>query len=406
MKNILTIILSLISITLFAQNFSYKADVEKVEKNGFNKILLSPEITSKLNSNFYDIRIYDTSKVEIPYLLYKEDIIKEQNLFVEYKIIEKKHNRRYGYTRIVIHNPKKNNINNIVLRIKNADVRKRLKLNASNDNRNWYVLKDNYYYNSINSYENTSEIRVLNFPLSDYEYYELLIGDYYDKPINVLQAGFYNLIEENGKYSQLNNISYNVVDTLKETIIAIPINGNYIDKITFDIDTPKYYHRSAQLYIYNSKIYKKKKKAVKENIAHFNLVSNSGNVINLDNLQADTIYIKIKNNDDVPLKIKNIELHQLSKFLTAELSSENSYVIKFSDKKAKIANYDLKYFTNIIPKNLDVIKTNNIEKCVKAKKESKEDNLNVNNYWLWIIIIFVALLLGYMSYSMIKDKNK
>lgn len=401
-QNILFIILSLVSVLINGQEYNYKADIESPAENGFYKILLSPEITSKLNPEFYDIRLYDTNNIEVPYILHKESRINEQELFVEYEIIETQHFRRRAYTRIVIHNPDKTEIDNIVLRIQNADVKKGLKLNASNNNRDWYVLKDNYHYNSIYNSQNTSEIRVLNFPLSDYEYYELLIDDYFDKPINITEAGYYNRVRENGKYTEIESITYTIKDTLKETTITIPVKS-YIDKISFEIDAPKYYYRQAEIYVKRKSISKKKEIVYNDYFKYFKLISNSGNIFGIDNYKADTIYINIKNNDNAMLSIKDIRIYQLNKYITTELNSENSYQLKYSDKEALRPNYDLKYFTDSIPHNLETIITKAPEKISKSDETAQAGNLNFRSYWLWISIVLIALLLSYMSFKMIKD---
>ncbi len=404
MKKAIISIFILSTFISYGQEFEYQADINKISKNGFCKILLSQEVTSKLKNDFTDVRIYNSENVEVPYILRAENSINEKELFFEYKIIEKKHFKRKGYTRIVIHNPTKNKIDNIVLRIKNADVRKQLKLNASYDNKNWYVLKDNYYYNSINSYNETSEIRVLNFPLSDYEYYELLIDDFYDKPINITQAGFYDLVKENGKYSEIKNTSFTISNIEKETIIKIPVNNNYIDKISFKISNPKYYHRSAEIYVKKTVNERKHKKVYESHIGSFNIISNSSNSFNIRNLHIDTLFVKIQNNDNQAVKIDDINLYQLNKYLITELSSENKYTLKFSDKQANKPVYDLEYFADKIPENLSVLEVSNI-KQIPTTKTNKSNNINFSNYWLWISVIGIAVLLGYMSYSMIKEKK-
>ena len=404
-QKILFVVLSAISLSVNGQSFNYKADIEHVNENGFYKILLSPEITSKLNSQFFDIRLFDTNNTEVPYILNREQSVNERELFVEYDIIEKKHLWYVGVTRIIIRNREKTEINNIVLRIKNADVRKKLKLNGSNDYKNWYVIKSDYDYNSISSNVNTSEIRVLNFPLSNYEYYELLIDDYSDRPIDIIQAGYYDLVTENGKYTELENIAFTVLDTLKETIITVPVHGNYIDKISFEIDAPNYYYRQAEMYVKRTRKLKKRESSYNESIANFKLISNSGNTFHFDNLNEDTICIRIKNNDDSSLKISNINLYQLNKYITAELDTQNMYCLKFSDKNTGKPNYDLKYFTDNIPDNLKVISTKLPEKISKTDELGGRGNFNIRNYWLWISIILIAVLLSYMSFTMIRENK-
>jgi hypothetical protein len=77
----------------------------------------------------------------------------------------------------------------------------------------------------------------------------------------------------------------------------------------------------------------------------------------------------------------------------------------FSDKKAKSPNYDLAYFADKIDKNLKVIEAGK-PTLISSKEQKKDGNFNLNDYWLWIIIIGVALLLAYMSYGMIKDRKE
>ncbi|MEQ7801133.1 hypothetical protein ABDJ41_15125 [Pedobacter sp. ASV1-7] len=54
-----------------AQDFRWQADLEKVKTNGFYKIVVTPQITSKTeNTNLSDIRIFEKDK-EIAYLIRK-----------------------------------------------------------------------------------------------------------------------------------------------------------------------------------------------------------------------------------------------------------------------------------------------------------------------------------------------
>jgi hypothetical protein len=402
MARLITIFILLVcSISIYGQNFEYKASIDSIEHIGFYKILLSPIINSTLNENFDDIRIFDKQHAEIPYILYKEKPLNEKELFVEYEIIEIEHIKKHRYTRLVIRNPKKTSISNIVLRIKNADVRKRLKLNASYDNKTWFVLKDNYYYNSIKGENNNSEIRILKFPKSDYEYYELLIDDYYDKPINIIQAGYYNTFNENGKFTTLKNIDWVRKDSLKETLITIVSKSHYIDKIALNITAPKYYHREALILL--KQVNSKNKKGIKT-INSFTLESNNSNSIIIDNIKEDTLFIRIKNNDNEGLTIESISFYQLNKYLVAELNSSNTYHLLLSDEKADKPIYDLHYFKDSIPDYLQIINTHSIEK-LDIKEIGKDENFSISKYWLWISIILIALLLSYMSIKMLKEEK-
>lgn len=404
MKYFISIAVLSLSLLGFPQDFHYQSAVNPVEKKAYYKILISPELTSKIKSDFSDLRIFDEQNLEVPYIYSREQSVSEKDLFKAYEIVSLEHIRNRHYTRIIIRNAERTEINNLVLKVKNADVRKQLKLNASYDRESWYALKDNYFYNSIQNSQSTSEIRVLNFPLSDYEYYEILIEDYFDKPINILEAGYYNRVQENGKYTQIQLPPFSKSDSLKKTLIAIPTQNQIIDKIHFGISHPKYFLRHAQVFTKHTHKSKKRTYESRNIISNIELISNSSNAFLFNKIKADTLYIEIENKDDKALSIDKINCYQLNSYLTAELAPQQKYRLLFSDVKTQKAQYDLKYFKDSIPNNIKLVKHGNIQK-IKADKDEASNNINIKNYWLWLIIIVVVLLLAYVSYKMINDNK-
>ena len=163
------------STSVFSQDFKWKSKIDDVKKSGFHNILLSPSLNSKLNYEFSDIRIYDNENSEIPYLLRTEVAVVYKQLFKEYKIVSKKSVK--GSTQVIIKNQLKSKVNNVNIVIKNSNVQKKVKLFGSDDQKNWFVIKDDYLFYSIYSDEETSEIQLMDFPLSDYAYFKIEVDD-------------------------------------------------------------------------------------------------------------------------------------------------------------------------------------------------------------------------------------
>jgi hypothetical protein len=201
-KILLFITIIWLSSNVSAQDWHWQADLDDIAKDGFYKINISPEIVSASENNNGDIRIYDASDNEIPFIIDKEQSVNLKEFFVEYKIITNETQRKWPYySQIIIHNPKKNEISNFQFIIRNADVSKNLKLSGSDDAAHWYVIKDKYRFRSIYNDESTSVIKILNFPNSNYEYFEILIDDWRDNPINIQKAGYFDTAVEEGKYA-------------------------------------------------------------------------------------------------------------------------------------------------------------------------------------------------------------
>ncbi len=393
----------------YNQEFNYKTEVVNTHRSGFVNIWLSPEINSKLTSNFSDLRIYNSENKEIPYILQQEELKNYSIFFKEYKILEKKHFPSKSYTRIVIHNKDKKIIDNISIFIKNAEVKKWLKLNGSDDNKTYYVLNDNYIYNSSPATDGTSEIKVLHFPQTDYEYLELLISDYFDKPINILKIGYYDSKVENGLYSDLpiNNFKQTENKEKKQSIIEIELDDNqYIDKAEFIFNGTTYYLRNASLYI-EEKILNKKKKTTDYQwnlIEDFEINSFSRSNLLFTNLYTKKLKLIIENKDNESLILKTVKLKQLTKYLTAELKENEQYTIKFGDSEVLKPQYDLAFFTDSIDKQLPLLKTKEITKM--TKEISLKPQSVFNSYYVWIGLGLVAVALAFMSFKMMKDIKK
>lgn len=401
LKSIIVLFVSFMSFSGFSQDFKWECKTKKVTKNGFNEILLTPEITGKLNSDYGDIRLYDSTGSEIPFIQYSEKPILYKQMFKEYEIIKKEH--KYDYTRLVIHNPKKNEITNFSLVIKNADVRKWLTLNASDNQKEWYALKEHYYFQSFYNEDSVSEIRILNFPKSNYEYYELLISDYYDNPINILKAGYYDWSVSIGKYSQINNVKISQTDSLKQSIVKISFaQQQYIDKLQIEIDGPEFYFRDAVISVAKKINVKGESKLCYEEIKPAKITSNSENIIAFSGFPAKELYLIIQNYDDKPLNIKTVNAYQLNHYLTANLKDGETYLLKFGNEKLRLPVYDLKFFTDSIPDELPLITTCDV-KSIKKVVKSELKPFYYNPVFIWITIVIVALIIGYVSLKMIKE---
>lgn len=405
MKKLIILILCLQITHLFAQDFKFEANLEKVNKSDYYDVQLKPEISSKLSMNATDLRLYDQNQKEIAYLFNIEKPISRKTLFHDYNIIVKEHNARRGYTRLVIHNVDKKEIRSISLIIKNSDVSKWLTLNGSDDNENWFVVKDKYYFYSIVNEEETSEIKILDFPLTNYEYYEILIDDYFQEPINILQVGYYDTEIEKGKYSFINSNDFILEQKdsseLKKSYLWVKFKGEqYLDKIKIDILSPSQYYRDVNIFTFNEN---KKGKEEPNFIKTIHLNSSSDNIFYFEDLYTDKLFFEIQNQDNEPLKINEIQFLQLNRSITAHLETENSYTLKFGDKLLKAPQYDLKYFKDSIPEKRIVISPTEI---VKIEKPKEKQAFYLNPVFLWSLIGLIIIVVGFYSYKMLKEVGK
>ena len=410
-RNCLFILFGGYSFNVAAQNFNFSSSLEEINSDGFYRVQLTPEIVSKLKHDFSDIRIFDKKENEVPYILEEEKPYSENDYFVEYEIVEKIEQKSWPYyTRIVLQNPAKNKISNINLVIKNSDVSKSLKLSGSDDNVNWYVIKDSYRFHAMYSDSETSVIQIIDFPLSNYEYYEILIDDWKNNPVNILKAGYFNTSIEKGKYNKTENpeISQLEVKENKETLVKIKFTEDQLlNKITLKIDGPDFYYRNAELQILDSVRDKRNElRAYFRTVNNLILSSNSSNTFYFDSLWAKELYLRIKNQDNQPVKIIFFDGEQLNHYLICKLHKEDNYRLMFGNSKLIAPEYDIKYFLNQIPKDIKTLGFGKIEKAGKTEMKSS-DGLHLNVKIIWLAIVVVIIFLVYMVIRMLREvKNE
>jgi hypothetical protein len=390
-----------------AQKFGFTAKVEQAPEDGFYRILLNPEIQNRLNAAGSDIRLYDWKNREVPYLLDKTKAVQTQTFFREYPIVQKEiiPNRR---TSLVVHNPARTKISNLSLVIKNTNVPKKASLSGSSDAQNWYALEANFMLQSVSSATETSEVKVISFPLSDYEYYRLEINDSASAPLNILAAGYYDFGAVNGQYTQVPGLTYTRSDSslTQTTWLAfksvLPIS---LDNLQFGIDSPAFFLRNATVLVPQTLSGRRGRSYTELTpVSQFQLVSDSKNTLELPGFRSREYYIAIANEDNPPLHIKSVKAFQLNTYLVANLKSAKPYELHFGDENAPAPSYDLVNFREKIPAEPPVLKPLELRKLTQPGSATTP----VNTFFkdkivIWIVLLGVLALLAFMTFKMMKE---
>lgn len=389
----------------YGKGFQYASSVDSVSQTGYNRIELSPELLGKLNAYKGDIRLYHSSGEEVPYVLQREKPVATVTLFHEYEIL-KNRSKPNGVSYLIFSNPQKKKIDNVSFIVQNTSVSKSARLSGSNDKKNWFIIKDNYLLHSMYSRKTTTELKILNFPLSDYAYFKLEVNDSNSLPIQFQKVGFYDYQSIQGQISstELSVITKKDSNSTSYVHLQFP-ERTFVEDIRFTITGAEFYQRNARLKVKKRRRTKRKKMVTYyETIANFQFNSNSENIVHLRGLNIHDVYLEIDNGDDQALKIELAQATMFKQYLVANLESGSKYTLQFSDKKAHSPNYDLAHFTGNIPKEIPVIQTGQIISLQTENKRLTElDGLFGNKYMVWLVIGIVGIGLALVSFKMIKE---
>ncbi len=399
MKRLLFLLFLLPSLARGQYFFQYKADIQRVDSTGFYNIFLPPDVTSKLNYKFSDIRIYDIRGKEVPYIRDTEENRFKTAKRDKLRIIQNEHKTAKKYTVVMIHNPDHKTFSNLAFIIKNTDAQIWVNISASNDLKDWQILKNNVRYQKEFSDSATAQLLINDLPEANYEYYRIIFFDYNREPIVVLNAYTYYVEKRHREYVEVPHPRFFQDDTTEpqKTIVKIVFNEpQYVDKIVFKIKSPEYYLRKAELTTRDTSTGKKiRLQYYFHNQKDFYLCSDSSNELLLSRYYAKELYLVVDNNNNEPLQFEDIRAYQLKEHLIAKLERGKRYIIKFGNKNVPAPIYDLKYFINKIPRNRPEITVENIVKLSNPQKEAR--HVYIKPIYLWVALIIVLIIMIIIS---------
>ncbi len=404
MKKILFLFLFLIvSLSITANNFRFESKLPAVDNTRYYKIQLTPGIYSKLRSGNSDLRLFDSNEQEVPYII-KDDIpINLSSSFVEYEIVYKNY-LKDSLTQVIIENKGREPINNISLVVRNADVNKTMRLTGSYDRKQWFVVKENELISSIRNEKSVTEIKLINFPLTNYDFYKVEIDDKHSAPVDIIKAGYYEAKVTKGIFTQLKS-SFVVSDSTKQktTWVHLMLDDTLeINEVQFNIHAPEYFLRQVNVYFTN----KKSKGNYRDYIDQLALNSKLPLRFAIGSIRTKELWFEVQNEDNVPLKLSDLQCFQINHYCIANLEKGGNYTLRLGDSLLNSPNYDLRHFQSVIPAALDVIIPGEL-KSIAPMQESSEENgfgkIFSDKRFIWISLVIVTVLLGFVTFRMMKD---
>ncbi|PIB34383.1 hypothetical protein BFP72_02560 [Reichenbachiella sp. 5M10] len=390
---------------IYAQDFTHSAEVAPVSTSGFHKLLLSPELLGKANSDLTDLRIYDEKGVQQPYLIQQEAARASHRSFHTYDITQRE-NPEDSTSYLIFQNHTKQAITEVHIIVENTEVKKRARLSGSHDQKKWFAIKNDYLLQSMHSADHTTDSNVLRFPLSNYPYFKLEIDDNLKDPIHILKVGYYATEVKKGRTTSFDFPIVSQLDSANHSYVRLVLpDTTYLENLQLEVKGADYYARDIQVFLKKKNTNNKNQTShILQQIGSATLSSSGSRAINLGNIQAQELLLKINNQDNQALQISKVTGSFLNQYAIINLSPEHSYQIKFGDRNLHAPNYDLAAFIDQIPSELALTHLSAIHRISdNTPTTQKSTSLFENIYFIWSTIGLVGLVLALISIKMIKE---
>lgn len=389
----------------------YCSRLPGVQKEGFYAIDLPWQAIGRARADRADFRLYDAGGREVPYWMKEDKDTVPTPGFIPYPMSVR---AVPSGTEVEIETGKRP-VASFVLRVKNAEAKKKATLRGSNDKLTWYVVKDRFVLQPRYEPLQTETELKIEFPMSDYACYRLSVDDSVSAPLNFLQAGrFGESLTVQRRRWQVPPAGCLIADREHETEILLTYPYAYpFSRIELYLSAPKYYRRAFRFCPASVGAGGRGDTPGAQPAADLPwkpepgdpaISSENGPVAILPvHRYTDTLKLCIYNGDDLPLRIDSVRSYIDRYYLVAYLHPGQAYTLAYGDKKLTAPDYDLSFAAHV-PAGLPHLTAGEF-RAVPA--ENRTDALPLwkhflLTYGIWIVIGAVILQLLYFVRKMMR----
>lgn len=402
------------NLNCYAQfsQFHYKREIKGISENAsktavnpWYSLTLPNDLFEKMRPDLIDMRIVgitgNKDTIEAPYLIQstKEEKVEKE---LGFRLINSSHNEK-GYF-FTFEMPVESEINQIALDIAQTNFDWRLKLEGSQNQQEWFTLAENYRILAIQNAHTNYHFTNILFSDAKYRYFRICI-DSKIRP-DVTSANISKQAFNTGKYQtysiqkQTNTIDKKSKQTIMQIELqkAVPISYlQFVVKNTFD------YYRPIKIEYLTDSVKTEKGWVYSYNtLVNSTLSSLEKREIQFENTICKQIKITIENGDNEPLTIDAVTVKGNLTTIVARFTQAATYYLLYGNKNATQANYDISLFQEKIPTQVAEL-TLGAEEAIPQDGTKKVEPLFTNKAWLWGIMLFVIVLLGWFSLRMMRN---
>lgn len=385
--------------------FHYQRDLP-ASNTGWQEIGLPDDMYRHLQLDLADLRIKGITgtgdTLEAPYLIQWTNALATERQ-QPFRIINE--SRRGGDFFATLTSDQQPEIDQIQLSLGNKNFDWRVRLEGSQDQREWFTLTDNYRILAFDESSGKYVFTKLKFPKASYRYYRIRIHE----PGNVqLKAATFTEVPVEQPPYRSYPIQQSEIQENKEQqqsritgSLAVPVP---VSRIRLEvIDTIDYYRPLRIDLLTDSTRQESGWKYHYTTVFRGTLSSLEAPVFTFPTTRTQTFRIQVDNHDNPPLRIQPAAIDGLPPRIITRITQAGEYTLLYGWSDATPPRYDITKFTDKIPEVLPEIQPGP-ERQLRPEAGGASPLL-VNRAWLWAVMLVVIGLLGWFAVKMLSNSK-
>lgn len=334
-------------------DYANRRSLEGVKSTGYHRVPLTPEILTRIQPSFADLRLYrqdasDQALSEISYLLE----VPAGYVSRKDRPIKMLNERSKGTERIqVIRRESEEKANRISVQMNEKSYDVRLSLESSNNRLNWTTVAENIRIRALHDDQVDFEANEFRFKDNGEKFFRLKVND---PSVEITDVKLWYVREGSGKTQPyaIKSEQNEIVGDTKDTEMIIQLTGRYpVSEVELNIGTGGDYVRPVEIsYLAKDQEatsgsdWKKFDNGVLSNLSSANFSAKP--------VFAYAIRIEIGNQYDLPLDIRSVRIAGPAYALIADLEATGGYALYYGNKQASKPSYKMSISQRKLPKDI------------------------------------------------------
>jgi len=402
------IVLALVAGQSFGQttDFLYEIPLLGVVK-GWNEIEVPETVFHHTNDDLASVRIYaqsteEATPVEQPYIPDMQNPTIEVRE-ISFKTINSVHIGDQYFFTFELSN--REEVNRIQLDFQNQNYDWKVKLEGSMNQGQWATIGTDYRIVSLQNQEIAFTYSTLNIPNSKYSFYRITLRSEVRPTLN--KATISKVIRTQENYTRYPDFQKNKVEEAKSksSVYHIDLKRRVpISRVSVVTKTDFDYYRPIRIEAVKDSFKTEKGWNYRyTSIYHGTINSLDGNRFDFKNKVAQKLKVTISNFDNPPLPTLNFTIEGPKYRLIARLEETENAVLKFGNPQMRRPRYDIAYFKDKIPKDLNQVRLGTI--IFNPPTVEKTEPLIKSKWWIWVSMILIIMLLAYFTLNMVRENQ-
>jgi hypothetical protein len=432
---ILATIMAIVNQQVYADdpdlvNWLYKAEIKTrpITGQGVTEFRLTPEIFDSAQRSLADLRIIADKSEEMPYAM-RTPVSRVYNSPVYASLINKSYKPGEESSVTADFHTSDMVKNRIVVRTSGKNYRRRVRVEASDDNLHWKVIRDGAYIFNIPRDNNRGFSVTFNevgFPDNNQRYLRITVFNDSDDPekVEIISVNAFRRVFHKEETIDVPIVKTDVTQDEDYTEIELDLGFKNmpLEYLNLDFHDDNFFRsvtikgRNSEIRTIKSKIedaeyYEREvevpwKRLNSTAISRFSSEESreDSTSISLHGQKYRYLLVRIHNRDDKPLLFNHAKVTRSATYVTFTPKHKAQYELYFGNPKARRPKYDFShYHAKLRKKGVNLAELGPLESNPLYGKKDEAAPWSEKNKWLlWMALLMMIAALGVLVYRVIK----